>query len=380
MIYLDNAATSYPKPRSVYNAVAKCMRRAGGNPGRGSHALADAAAEAVYRCREAAGEMFGCEPENVVLTFNATHALNLAIKGFAGRGGHILISDIEHNSVYRPVRALCETHGYRFDIYSSCGGREDEVIEDIKSKLTPDTDMIIANHASNICSLTLPIERIGNLCRERGITFIVDASQSAGHMKLDMRDISADAVCMPGHKGLYGPQGSGLLLLRGDRLPNTLIEGGSGINSLDAFMPDILPERLEAGTLSAPCAAGLEAGIRWVNSVGVEALHAHECELASILSDELMNMESISVYAPHLSGSSGVVLFGSDNMLPSALGEVLDGRGICVRCGLHCSPLAHSAVRSGENGAVRVSFGYFNTMTDVRLLTDVLYKASRGRI
>lgn len=368
MIYLDNAATSFPKPRSVYSAVMRTMKHCGGSPSRSSHPLARAATEAVYSCREAAGELFGCDSESVVITYNATHALNLAIKGLCERAGHILISDIEHNSVFRPVAALCETHGCSYDIYPSCGGDSDAVEAAIISRIRPNTRMLIANHTSNICSLRLPVERIGRLCRRLGIVFIVDLSQAAGHIQVNIPSLNADAVCMAGHKGLLGPQGTGLLILNTDRHVNTLIEGGTGILSTDVEMPQDFPERLEAGTLSAPLAAGLAEGMRFLSKVGLDNISRHERQLATLTGEYLGELRNIRIYDRENIGKSGCVLFNVDGMTPSQLSRALERDGICTRSGLHCSPLAHKTVTGCQDGALRVSFGYFNTVSDVHRL------------
>ena len=371
MIYLDNAATTFPKPRSVYSAVMKTMKKSAGNPSRGSHAMARVASEAVYSCREAASELFGCDSDKVVLTYNATHALNLAIKGLAEEGSHILISDIEHNSVLRPVYALTKSNSCTFDVYPTFGGDAEKIIDGIRSLIRPETRMVIANHVSNICSVRLPIERIGELCKKRGIIFIVDASQSAGHIPIHIPSLNADAVCMSGHKGLYGPQGTGLLIFGKELGINTVIEGGSGVDSLDTEMPPYFPERLEAGTLSAPLASGLAAGIRWLASVGIDTVANHEKTLSSLLCEYLEEIRDITVYRPNDS-VNGTVLFSHVRLSPSKLAKLLDDNGICVRSGLHCAPLAHKALGTGDAGAVRVSFGYFNTVSHVRQLALTL--------
>lgn len=374
MIYLDNAATSYPKPESVYSAVNNAMRYSGGNPSRGSHKLARLASEALYNCREEASKLFSCDEESVVITFNATHALNLAIKGLAERNSHILVSDMEHNSVLRPVTALKKTHGCYYDIYGSHGGDADKILRDIASKIRRNTRMIIANHASNVCGVRLPVEKIGALCERLGIVFIVDASQSAGHIPISFADLKADAVCMPGHKALYGPQGAGLLLLSNKYRLETLIEGGSGVNSLDREMPEFLPERLEAGTYSAPLAAGLAEGIRWVRRTGIDNIAYHEAHLCKLLLDNLNEIKVITIYGANDQIVASPILFNISGISPSEVGNILDKAGICVRCGLHCSPIAHSVLATGENGAVRVSFGYFNTEKDTSRLVSEIYK------
>lgn len=367
-IYLDNAATTYKKPAAVVRAVTESFRKIGGNPGRGSHRLSTAATETVYECRAAVADMFGGEPERVVFTPNATHALNFAIKGLAENGCHILIDNYAHNAAYRPVVALANAGSAEYDIYDASGD-DDETLLRISEKLCPNTRIVIATHQSNICSHVLPIEKIGRLCGERGLYFIVDASQSAGHIPIDIGRMNITSLCMPGHKGLYSPMGVGILVSASDVSYQTIIEGGAGIHSLDSVMPDELPERLEAGTLPLSAIAGLLAGIRFVKEVGTEEIHLHECTLTSALLDKLTELPNVTVYGE---GVGSVVGFRVDNMSPAEVGARLSSRGICVRTGYHCAPLAHRTVGSFENGSVRASVSYFNTMSDILALSDAV--------
>jgi len=376
MIYLDNGATSFPKPRSVYDEVLKTMKTCGGNPGRGSHVLARRASDIIYDMRECAADFFNTKAENVIFTYNATHALNLAVKGLAEDGCHILISDVEHNSVRRPVANLCRTRGCTFDVFPTCHGRADEIIKNLTCLTRDNTRLLVMCHTSNITNLTLPAYEIGQFCKKRGITCVVDASQSAGHLPIDFKLMNAAAVCMSGHKGLYGPAGTGLLLIRDGYLLEPLLDGGSGINSLEDTMPDFYPDRLEAGTLSAPLAAGLRSGIEWVKRVGISNLHYHECELSRLLLDYLYEMDGVTAYGDE--GDLGAtVLFNVRGLSAVQVGEYLDKAGICVRCGLHCSPLAHGTLNTGKGGAVRVSFGAFNTVDHIRRLVSEVYKITK---
>ena len=262
MIYLDNAATSFPKPHRVVEEQLRCMQLYGGNPGRGSHALAMAAAEKIYECREELASFFGSPNlENVIFTMNTTMALNTAIKGLLRRGDHVLISDMEHNAVFRPIYKLSRDGVITYDVFqtfpTNATRTTDSICASILEKLRPNTRMLICAHASNICSATLPLAEIGALCRKKGILFLVDAAQSAGHLPINMVKMQIDALCAPGHKGLWGPQGCGVLILGEGIVADTLIEGGSGYNSLEGNMPTEVPERYEAGTLPTPAIAGL---------------------------------------------------------------------------------------------------------------------------
>ena len=358
--YLDHAATSYPKPPSVIATVTDCMKYRGGNPGRGSHRLSLAAAEEIYACREVAAGMFGAEADRVIFTLNTTHALNLAIKGIMGRGGHALCSDMEHNSVYRPLyrlarEGICDLDV--FDTFPAAPLRSDSMIlSSLVSKLRPDTRMVVCAHASNICSAVLPIRRIGELCRRRGILFVVDGAQSAGALDLDMERDHIDVLCLPGHKGLMGPQGTGMLILGKGVTLDTLMEGGNGMDSLRGEMSEDVPERYEAGTLQTPAIAGLRAGMEFVGSVGIEAIREHERALGVGLRDRLMEIPKVTVYAPHREG--GVVLFSVAGYTSEEVGQRLDREGICVRSGFHCSALGHRTLGTPDGGAVRVSFGW----------------------
>lgn len=361
MIYLDHAATGFPKPRRVTEEQARCMRAYCGNPGRGSHAMALAAAEKIYECRTLAKELFlAPSPEQVVFTMNATMAINTVIKGTLRRGDHVLISDMEHNAVWRPIWRLASRGLITYDVFPTYPNRKDrtaeEICQAIRERITPRTKMLICAHASNISSATLPIEAIGTLCRRHGILFAVDAAQSAGHIPIDVGKMKIDALCLPGHKGLLGPQGTGMLILGERILPETLIEGGSGVHSLDGAMPEDAPERYEAGTLPTPAIAGLCEGLRTLMQMGVETVGEHDRAWSAYLQERLLENPRVKIYTPHFCGS--VLLFNIDGIPADRVGMELDHRGICVRAGYHCAALAHTTIGTGEGGAVRVSPGY----------------------
>ena len=370
MIYLDNAATTFPKPRFVCEEAARAISEYGGNPGRGAHPLSLAAAEKIYACREALASFLGLNtPERVVFTANTTHALNIAIKGFLRSGDHVLISELEHNAVRRPLARLFAERGVIFETFPVLGLTLPALLHGIERRITPATRAVICTHASNICSVVLPIAAIGALCRRHSLAFIVDGAQSAGHIPIDMQQMHIDALAVPGHKSLYGIQGCGALLLGKDFLPHPLLDGGSGVDSTRAEMPAEPPERFEAGTLPTPAIAALYEGIRSLENGRVEEIHARESLLFVALRDRLLALDGIRVFAPEYEGA---VLLFSHNTIPAAeIAQHLAARGICVRAGLHCAPLAHTALGTPEGGAVRVSFGRYNTMGDI----DTLYRA-----
>ena len=377
MIYLDNAATTFPKPECVPREVMRCMTEYGGNPGRSGHTLSLAAAKKVFSCREELCELFGVsDPSRVIFTQNTTHSLNLAIKGLLRAGDHALISDMEHNSVLRPIEKLHSDGMIEYSVFQTFPnkgrGREELIIRSIQSLIRPNTRLIALSHASNICSATLPIKRIGDLCRAHGILLVVDAAQSAGIMAIDAEKMNISALALPAHKALYGPQGCGALLIANDLEMKTLTEGGSGTNSLEPFMPSDPPERYEAGTLPTPAIAGLYEGIKFVRALGLEWIREHESELWLYARERLMNIPHISLYAPEHVGST--LLFNKKEIAPERLAAHLDECDICVRAGYHCSPLGHKTLGTLDTGAVRASFGIFNTKKDIDMLARALLK------
>lgn len=372
MIYLDNAATSFPKPDAVCNEVSNCLKNYCGNPGRGAHSLSMAAAEKVYECRELASTFFGCsDPANIIFTLNTTHALNILIKGVLRHGDHVLISDFEHNSVFRPVYRLAADGIITYDVFPSytnddSWNRTSLILAGISALIKPNTRMLICCHASNICSSTLPIREIGALCHRRGLFFAVDAAQSAGHISIDMQKMNIDALCAPGHKGLLGPPGSGILALNTNVVLDTLTEGGNGVNSLDGSMPEFSPERYETGTLAVPAIAGLAEGIKTINENGIINIRTHTDSLWRSLYDMFTSVKGVTVYAPNHVGT--VLLFNVRDIPSDTVGRELDKKGICTRSGFHCSPLGHKTLKTPAYGAVRASFGLYNTRADIETL------------
>ena len=375
MIYFDNAATTFPKPPSVRREIDRCLRDYCGNPGRSAHALSMAAAQAIYDCRIEAASLFGApSPEQVIFTHNTTHALNLAIKGLLRKGDHVLISDMEHNAVYRPIWALAGVGEISYDIFPTFPKLPEPnasaILAGIEEKLRPQTRMVIAAHVSNLCSAALPLGEIGAFCRERGLIFVVDAAQSAGIEEINCPAMQIDVLCAPGHKGLYGPQGTGVLVLREGLTMATLLEGGNGINSLDGAMPDFPPERYEAGTQATPALAGLCAGIRFVRARGLAGIRASECRLYCRLRDQLRELPGVTLYAPEREGST--LLFNLDGIPSAEVAARLDEYGICLRAGFHCAPLGHATLGTGVDGALRASFSVFNRPDEVDTLVRTL--------
>lgn len=373
MIYFDNAATTFPKPPEVVEKVTSCMRDLGGNPGRGAHSLSLAAAKMVYTCREAVSELVGAAaPEQIVFTPSTTYALNMALWGLVPKGCHVLCSELEHNAVMRPLYALQAARHIRFSTFRAVGKSDDEIVADITQKIRPDTRLLVCVHASNICSVHLPLERIGALCRTRGIIFVADAAQSAGHLPIDMTAMGIDALALPAHKGLFGIQGCGVLALAPHIKPTPLVQGGSGYDSRSHAMPSTLPERLEAGTLPTPAIAGLLSGIEFVRELGLAEIQNRTKTLFLAARDRLEALGGFQIYQSVHEGS--VLLFSHRTRSATDLARLLDQAGIATRAGLHCAPMAHRALGTPEGGAVRLGFSPLNTLEEV----DSLWRALKG--
>lgn len=366
MLYFDNAATTLKKPPGVMRAVRRALLECGGNPGRSSHALSLAAAEGIDAVRVSLAAQLGVsQPEHVVFCGNATAALNMAIMTQVRRGDHILISDREHNAVYRPVCRLAREGIAEFDVFQA--GEDSQ--KKIEALLRPTTRLLICNHVSNVDGHIAPLQEIGRLCRAHGITLIVDAAQSLGHMPFSAEEIQADVVCGPGHKGLFGIQGCGFAWFRRGEGLREFLSGGSGSASRLPYMPPTLPERLEAGTLPTPAIFALGAGLAFLESTTIEAVAEREKRLGTRLEERLSAIPGLQIYH---GGGGGVFSVTSDRLSPDALTAALDQRGLCVRGGLHCAPLAHSALGTVKTGTVRISLSYFNTEAEIDRLTAEL--------
>lgn len=375
MIYFDNAATSFPKPKCVAEEMSKCIKKYCGNPGRSSHILSLKSAEKIYETRELLGEMFDSDSENVVFTYNTTYALNIAIKSLLKYSTHVLISDIEHNSVLRPIVRCAEQKLCTYDIFSS-NGSDEEVLDGIRDAIKKNTSMLVCTHVSNIGERRLPIEKIGHLCKENGITFIVDGAQSAGIHNISVKNMNISALCIPGHKGLYGPQGVGAIIFGENVIGRSIFEGGTGINSLELNMPDFLPEAYEAGTLSTPAIVGLNESLKWLKSLNIDKVRAHEEELYDTLYSILKDNCKIKIYKMN-SYSGNTLSFNIEGLTSTYVASELSKRDICVRSGFHCSPLAHKLLNTGDSGAVRIGIGVFNTKNEIYTICDAIDEISK---
>lgn len=370
MIYLDNAATTMIKPVTVSAAVLRSMRSMA-SPGRGGHSAAMLAAETVYDCRLAAAELFKVrEAERIVFTMNATHALNIAIRSMARPGARVVVSGFEHNSVTRPLYDI----GAEVVTAGSALFDAEETLRSFGAQLEG-AELAVCTHVSNAFGYILPIYEIAQLCWGMDVPLIVDASQSAGVLELDFERLGAAFVAMPGHKSLFGPQGTGILICGRSGTP--LLSGGSGSDSLPQRMPDYLPDRLEAGTHNVCGIAGLLEGIRYVRGKGTEAIYRHEHRLLRLMLSRLRGLDGIELFEAGGERQSGVLSLRCAGLDCETLAQKLDRRGVCVRSGLHCAPFAHRSAGTLDTGTVRFSFSPFVSEEDIYTVCGYLEEILR---
>jgi len=372
-VYLDNAATSWPKPEAVYQAVDQFMREVGATPGRGGHQREEKSAHIADQARSVIAELFHApDPAGVVFTLNATQAINMALKGLLQPGDHVITSSIEHNAIWRPLKAL-EQRGVTVTAVS-CAADGALATKDVEAAIRAETRLIAMLHASNVLGTILPVAEIGALAHKHGIPFLLDAAQTAGAYPIDMAAMNIDLLAFPGHKGLFGPHGTGGLVVRlGIRL-ETWVEGGSGVESAPETMPETLPARLEAGTQNAAGIAGLLAGVRFVLEQGVEQIRVHEMALTALLIELLHDAPGLTVLGPtDLSQRTAVVSVTIDGYVPDQFAAVLDQvYDVATRAGLHCAPQAHRTAGTLESGALRFSPGIFNTVDEIHETAEAL--------
>lgn len=371
-VNFDNAATTFPKPPEVRLAVEKALVRYGSS-GRGSHPIAVRGSELIYSAREVIAEFFGAEPENVVLTANCTHALNIAIQGMMKQGGHAIISNLEHNSVARPVYALAKAGKIRYSI-AEVKASASETLENFAKLIRPDTKAIICTLASNVTGQILPYQKIGELCQEKNICFIVDGAQACGVLPINLKKDNINILCTAGHKGLYGMTGTGLLLSDGKFNIPPLMQGGSGSLSALPEMPDFLPDALEAGTLNVIGAASLRAGVNFVKRKGIENIFRTETALCERFCQRLERIPEAVIYRNSEANYVPIVSFNLKGKTADETAQVLAKKGFCLRAGLHCSPLAHYALGTAESnaGTVRYAPSVFSDMMNTDRLADIL--------
>ena len=374
MIYFDNAATSFPKPDCVVSAVALALKENSANPGRSGHKMSVLTAERIYDCRKAVANFFALdEAENVIFTQNCTHSLNSVIKGFLKSGDHILTSNLEHNAVMRPIFSLAEKGAITFDIFEASNLSDEEILENVKKKINSKTRLCVCTNASNVTGQVLPVDKIGRLCREKGIAFCVDAAQTAGRGKIDIKRDSIDFLCAAPHKGFFAPMGLGLLVAS-KPLDNLLIEGGTGGNSASPFVPEFYPERMESGTVNVPGILGFKAGLSLLQKLGPERLYREEMRVLQRIYSALSKNDNIEFYTPFPERDKfmPVLPFNFRGVPSEKTAAALDFFGIATRAGLHCAPSAHRAINTLKTGAVRISVGAFNTVGQADYFINII--------
>lgn len=369
-VNFDNAATTFPKPASVRQALSEAISRYGGNAGRGGHRLTLATSEKVFDTRQTAADFFGAVPENVVFTLNCTHALNFAIQGIMKSGGHIIISSIEHNSVARPVYALSE-NGNVFYSIAPVYDDDEQFLDSLKRLIRHDTKAIVCTIAGNVTGRILPFREIAEICKNRNICFIADGAQACGILDVKLSD-GINILCTSGHKGLYGPAGTGLLISDGEYEISPVIQGGTGSSSMNLIQPDFLPDSLESGTVNTTGIIALKSGIDFVRKMGTDKIYAHENRLCRKFIS-LLDPERVTVYRTEGLNYAPVVSFNIKGIPPEEAAGLLSDRGYCLRAGLHCSPLAHKTLGTDE-GTVRFAPSVFNNENQVYGLTKEIKK------
>lgn len=381
MIYMDNAATSFPKPDAVIEKMTEVMKNYAANPGRSGHKAALRMDREIYEARETLARFIGAKDAmNVSFTLNATQSLNTVIHGCAEKGMHVITTSMEHNSVYRPLMALCEQGWIECSIVD--GDKAGRVsLERIQEAIKPNTGMLVINHMSNVTGTIQDIQQIGAYAQSKKIRVILDASQSMGNFKIDVSTMPIDALCFPGHKGLFGPMGTGAFFLRDGVACRPLMQGGTGSFSSELVQPDILPDRFESGTQNGPGIIALAEGIRFIESVGLKNIHQKESALRHHFYSELEKMENIRFYGPGKEEESGPILAMNVRGMDSAeVAAILDQDfDICIRPGLHCAPLAHVTLGTTDQGICRWSFSYFNTLSQVEEAVKAMQELVRSK-
>ncbi|AZR74295.1 cysteine desulfurase [Anoxybacter fermentans] len=367
MIYLDNAATSWPKPEKVYQKMDQFFRKYGANPGRAGHKMAAYAGREIFEVREKLAEFFGAKDSSeIIFTSNATHSLNLGIRGVVEKGDHVITSCLEHNSVIRPLKEL-ERNGIIELSIIGLTESGDLDFDSLKKAIKENTKLIVMTHGSNVTGHIFDIGKIAKLAKEKGVLVMIDAAQTAGILPINLQELPIDMMAFPGHKSLYGPPGTGGLYIRKGIKINPIFAGGTGSKSEELYQPEVWPDKFESGTLNSVGIVGLGAGLDFIKKEGLEQIWEHEYYLTQKFMEGLLSIDKVKVYGPELGKiRTPVVSFNIGEESSSEVGYILDQVfDIAVRSGLHCSPLAHQTIGTFEQGTVRVSFGYFNNIKDV---------------
>ena len=381
-IYLDNASTSFPKPKEVLDSINNFMINLGGNSGRGSSSSSLKSSHVTYNCREAIAQFFNFnKSENVIFTNNITSSLNILLNSIVQEGWHVITSTMEHNSVLRPLFKLKEERNIELTVVQA-DNNGFVAAADIDSAIKDNTKLVILSQASNVTGNIQPLKEIGELCRKKSIYFIIDTAQSAGSINVDFKELNCNALAFTGHKGLLGPQGIGGFIIDDDLndIAKPVFVGGTGSMSYSLVQPDFLPDKFESGTLNTPGIAGLYSAINYINKETINAIHTKEMYLSRLLLDDLNNMDYVTLYGPNTTiNRLSTFSINLNDMNSNEFSYYLDSKyNIITRTGLHCAPLTHKTIGTENMGTVRISIGYFNTVEDIKSLIDAIYHIHKG--
>ena len=379
MIYLDNAATSYPKPDIVYEEMNRCHKEYCANPGRGGHNMSISSGKAVLAARETVCRFFNMDdPMRLCFTKNATEGLNIAIKGYLKEGDHVITTTMEHNSVIRPLKTLERDNSIELSIVDANEMGEIDA-GDIKKNIKKNTRLVVCTLSSNVNGTILPIKDIGMIAKEYGIAFLLDASQGAGTIKIDLREMNIGMMAFPGHKGLLGPQGTGGLYVSDNIKINPIYQGGTGSNSENVYQPEMMPDKFESGTLNTPGIVGLDFGIKFIEGKGIENLSIHKSRLVNRFIIGINELKGVELYSINSKDkNSGIIALNLKEFDANEVSYILDREfSIATRAGLHCAPLAHKALGTLRKGVVRFSVGCFNTINEIDTTIDALKNISK---
>ncbi len=381
MIYLDNSATSYPKPECVTEAVCNSFYKFGANSGRGAYEMAIDTTEQIYKCRQKLADFFKADGvENVIFTYNCTSALNMAIKGLAKNNAHFIISDLEHNAVLRPLETLKQKGVCNYSV-AKVSIDDYQTLKNFKNEIKNNTVAIICTGASNVFGIIPPYKMLSSLAHKNNLLFIMDCSQIAGVVPIDMKKDCIDILCCAGHKGLMGPTGTGIMILNNNIYLDSIIEGGTGSNSMSATQPDILPDKFESGTPNVQGIIGLSSAVDYIKRFNVRRIYEHENLLLRYLQKSIDNNDNVILYTNFYDNSqhlAPILSFNIKSMHSEVVAEKLSSFGICVRAGFHCAPLAHKKFGTENIGTVRISPSIFTKKSDIDFLIKSLIKIAKS--
>ncbi|MEE1282321.1 MAG: aminotransferase class V-fold PLP-dependent enzyme [Acutalibacteraceae bacterium] len=379
MIYLDNSATTFPKPASVYSAVNNAMQKFGANPGRSGHKMSITSAEQVYKCREAIAEIYNIKNvENIVFTQNCTYALNTVIKGYLKTNDHVVVSELEHNSVLRPLQALSDI-GVTYTPVKVIHGDFEATLDNFRNAINEKTRLFVITHASNVTGTILPIARIIALAHQYNIKVLIDTAQSSGVLPIDVENMNIDFLASAGHKGLFGPMGTGILYIRNPEEIPPIVCGGTGSSSIEIMQPIVTPDKFESGTCNLPGICGLLNGVEFVKKTTTQKIFNHEFALLAQLYEGLSKINAVRLYTPkpEKEYQAPLLSFNIGDMHSETVAVLLSEKyNIAVRAGIHCAPLAHKKLGTEEQGTVRVSLSYFNKNSDINAVINAVRNIS----